>query len=1016
VRLFSRLICISLFFFTLQSLPAEKSFEDDFFGIVLYHSLIKTHPSESQYYYDLGYVYYTSQYWDQAINSLEQAIRLQTDNTDAKVVLAYAYLNRYRSKSYITRSENLFNQVLKEAPTYTDAKEGLKKIQSPPSSSRENEKFVFDNFDEIVLFENLLSRDPMNSSYYYSLGRAYYKIGAFNQSIQAFNHALAMEPQNNDIKLGLAYALLNQYIFRDDLNESRRLFQQTLAIFPGYTDAKEGLNKIESILSKPPLSQKYSFVSDKSHEDFFSIILYGSLAQAYPNDPHYSYELGLSYYHLHSWDPAIEALEHVIEFYPHPVNAEMILAQAYYNRYTSKQDLLKSKRLFEEILKNHPDYKDAENGLKRLHANQISSRDNEKFKYDNLDEILLFQNLSKYHSEQGVYYYSLGRAFSSIGVYPLAIAAFNHALELEPDNSDVKLGLAYALLNQYDFQDDLFKSRWLFSRYLALYPDDVKAKQSLKMIDKMLITSRLKKKKEPTLQQKWAQELSKIAQNLSKQGDHWESINIYLQLVEEFPDNPEFLFLLGREYVQVNARCEAISLFRESLLRKPDYIDSIVVLGNQYLYFKDFCKSLALFSRAVELSSKDTSAWVGLARTESALDQPDLAETHYLRALALEPKNPDVVQPYASFLIGQRRYLEGESAFQNLADLQNDYKTYRYSLFDISSYTTPGVYLTGGSTEEREKDLFTHQWVASLRYMNAEGGLYFPLNDRLRLSARGRWLDVRQRNLVAKIVTFETRFEGGGVRAEWFYNPYWTVTLNANVNWVSNAHARVSLPTKRGVKFEPSLVFRYVKDPDMISFGEITDSWIFKNFKKLHVTAFTRESLFMTYQRDFGDQILAGTDAAWLWYQDPIQNQEQILNAWAQVGIPYFEENLSLRYHSEYLQFKEETNGYYSFEYQWTHWLKLRFYKAWLFGGRIEALYWHGWRTVRGKNPQEQITTGPLTTLIPVTTIENQIDAVYLTLGYNPTTHFDIWFSGSYWHDSYDYTVVSGKFWVECRF
>jgi len=140
------------------------------------------------------------------------------------------------------------------------------------------------------------------------------------------------------------------------------------------------------------------------------------------------------------------------------------------------------------------------------------------------------------------------------------------------------------------------------------------------------------------------------------------------------------------------------------------------------------------------------------------------------------------------------------------------------------------------------------------------------------------------------------------------------------------------------------------------------------------------------------------------------------LNAWAQVGIPYFEENLSLRYHSEYLQFKEETNGYYSFEYQWTHWLKLRFYKSWLFGGRIEALYWHGWRTVRGKNPQQQITTGPLTTLIPVTTIENQIDAVYLTLGYNPTTHFDIWFSGSYWHDSYDYTVVSGKCWVECRF
>lgn len=748
-------------------------------------------------------------------------------------------------------------------------------------------------------------------------------------------------------------------------------------------------------------------------ESLSSIVLFESLTKHRPDQEQYFYQLGKSYYNIGDLDAAIAALEHALALQPNDPDARVILAYAYLSRYRSQTFLKKSEQLFHQVLKSVPNYTDAKEGLKRIASLQHASRKDEKF-HGSLDEVALFEHLAKIHPDEAVFFYALGVAYADFGDYQEAIDAFNRALKLQPGNPDVKLSLGYALLNQYTFQDDLFISRSLFQQTLDQFPNYTDAQEGLRETD-ILIPYSEKKKKTLTPEQKWIKCQLKIAKALSNEGDHWGAIEIYQSLTEVCPNNAEYFYLLGREYVRANCHNEALCAFIRALELKPDHADALVALGNQYLYFEDYESSLDLFLRAIEIAPKDTDALVGAARAEALLERPWYAEEYFDEALELQPENPDIVLPYASFLLAQRRYTEGEAAYRYLAYLQNDNQTYRWTLFDTSSYTTPGFYALGGTAEEREKDQFTHKWVASLRYINAEGGLFFPINDCYRVSIRGRWLDVRQRNLVAKLIVFESKFIGGGIRGEWFYDPFWTITVNANVTSISNTNTHALLHTKACLKLEPSCVFRYAKALDTILFGVITDSWIFKNFNKGIVSGFTRESLFMIYQHDFGNQRMAGADAAWLWYQDPISNQEQDLNLWAQAGIPCTKDTLSLRYHCEYRQFKEETQGYYSFEYQLTHWLKMRWYKTWLFGGRCELLYWHGWRTTRGRNPQQQIT-GPIPAILPVTTVGDQINAIYLTFGYTPTTNFDISFSGNYWHDSFDYTVVGCKLLLDWKF
>lgn len=666
----------------------------------------------------------------------------------------------------------------------------------------------------------------------------------------------------------------------------------------------------------------------------------------------------------------------------------------------------------------------------------------EEVEEEKLNDILFFESFVDAYPSQQNLLYALGRSYYDIQAWSRAIKAFEKSLELKPDNEDAKLFLGYALLfkakeTPQTSESELKKSKELFEEILEETPGYTDAKEGLKAASKALA-----KEVEPVKEEKpiekakpvlppmaphhheakkkhhhhSADTLLALAKELSSQENYWGAVEVYTHLTERHPNNAEYFFFLGREYVRAGCRCLSKQAFLHSLELKEDYADSLIFMGRHYFFAENYCKAEYYFSKAIVANPKDVAGFVGLARVRAIFDDPCAAEELFEMAYELEPDNVDVLVPYYGFLSTEHKYASAEALYRTYAEENCDFEIFRVNIFETSAYTRPTFFARAGTAQEREKDLFSHRWVASLRYYNTEVGGIFPISDCLRVTPRIRAGTTRQRLLVSKRTQFDVKADGGGLKAEWIFDPDWTLIADLNMEWISNNHKPVVLPTKRGVKVEPSLIFRYFHYLDTVVFGETSDSIIFRDFKKNHVRVVTRDAAVFSYQRDFEDYRYFGFAAAWLWYQDRIHNQEQDAAIWFQAGFPYIEDLLSARYECAYRHFYHETTGYYSFQYQLTHWLKLRSNRHWLCGAHYEFEYWHGWRTTKGRNPQQQIVVSTVEQLAPVTTVEYQMDQVFLTVGYMPSDDLDIQLGGTYYHDSFDYTIMGAKIQIDWRF
>jgi cytochrome c-type biogenesis protein CcmH/NrfG len=239
--------------------------------IAHYEALVKENPDNAEYIYQLGRSYSQAKDWDKSIATLNHALELQTNNPDIRLALAYAHLQRYTSESNLLKSKHLFQQVLQAVPNYIDAQGGLKQVEdilnpSPEETSQKKKTFHFlerkikgnnpsvltnsnsQELSNVSYYESLTQENPDQPHYFYLLGRAYSQANQWDMSIKAFNRALELQPNNQDTRLALAYALLFEYRSKRDLMESEKSFHQVLEAIPTYQDAKEGLQHVENLL------------------------------------------------------------------------------------------------------------------------------------------------------------------------------------------------------------------------------------------------------------------------------------------------------------------------------------------------------------------------------------------------------------------------------------------------------------------------------------------------------------------------------------------------------------------------------------------------------------------------------------------------------------------------------------------------------------------------------------------------------------------------------------------------
>ncbi|HMW07776.1 MAG TPA: tetratricopeptide repeat protein [Leptospiraceae bacterium] len=147
---------------------------------------------------------------DNAIASLEKAMRLRPDDIDTLVQLADLYYNR----GNLSQAEETFRKVIRI--THGD---------SNTESARVNLGIILDDMERygeaIFEFEKAIELNPKNENAYYNLGIAYKHAGQPTKALESWRKAYAINPNENKYK----EAIGDYYLESNYLDEAAREYE-----------------------------------------------------------------------------------------------------------------------------------------------------------------------------------------------------------------------------------------------------------------------------------------------------------------------------------------------------------------------------------------------------------------------------------------------------------------------------------------------------------------------------------------------------------------------------------------------------------------------------------------------------------------------------------------------------------------------------------------------------------------------------------------------------------------------
>ncbi|CDR34227.1 tetratricopeptide repeat protein [Criblamydia sequanensis] len=382
----------------------------------------------------------------------------------------------------------------------------------------------------------------------------------------------------------------------------------------------------------------------------------------YKNDPHNqenTYQLGESYYKLHDFRSAKIYYKKTLEL--NPDHTDALLRLSYLSLWEG--DLEAAEEGFQKILKAHPDYKDAQEGLlKTTERKRDLNKKNKDFlgpeeeakkltlekKPDDTEEnlvnkalktsdlnqaILLWTKLYEKYPEKSEYSYRLGESYAQKKDYIQAEFFLQQALNLDPSNTDALLRLSYVYL----WQDKKGLAIAGFQKILETHPDYEDAIEGLKKA----YTS-----KESYHEEGGSFYEKELVQEALHTQDADQAIEIWLELFHAFPQKSEYSFHLGTLYAEKKDYETAEKYLIQSLEADKENMDALLKLS--YVYLWQNKKELAIegFQKILESHPEYQEAKEGLEKAYASDEKEEgpkkvsLYEQELLET-AKQAKSPD---------------------------------------------------------------------------------------------------------------------------------------------------------------------------------------------------------------------------------------------------------------------------------------------------------------------------------------------------------------------------------------
>jgi len=200
---------------------------------------------------------------------------------------------------------------------------------------------------------------------------------------------------------------------------------------------------------------------------------------------------------------------------------------------------------------------------------------------------------------------------------------------------DLKLDQALRLAKKKVAVGSVEEARLLYNQILKKFPNNKKAKNSLRNLSPASINKSVSPQEPPRHQ------LQQLI-DLYGRGQHQFALDNTLKLQKKFPNSPTLHNISGAIYAAFKRYDEAIKSYKRALIYNPTLADAHFNIGVAQKECGDLIASVISFERALHIKPNYPEAHANMANVMAAMGELDDAIYHYNLALKIGPDNFEI--------------------------------------------------------------------------------------------------------------------------------------------------------------------------------------------------------------------------------------------------------------------------------------------------------------------------------------------------------------------------------------
>ena len=271
----------------------------------------------------------------------------------------------------------------------------------------------------------------------------------------------------------------------------------------------------------------------------------------------------------------------------------------------------------------------------------------------------------------GLFVWDLGNALLNLGRYEEAIASYDKALEIKPDQDEAWNNRGVALGNLGRYEEEIAS----YDKALEIKPENDAAwvirglaLANLGRYEEVVVSCDQALEIKPENDAAWV--IRGLA--LANLGRYEEVVVSCDQALEIKPDFDQTWYYRGMALYDLGRYEEAIASYDKALEIKPDYVEAWYYRGNSLGNLGRYEEVIASYDKAIEIKPDNEEAWNNRGVALANLGRHEEAIASYDKAIEIKPDDDSTWGQRGLTLMNLERYEEAFKSYDKALELNPD--------------------------------------------------------------------------------------------------------------------------------------------------------------------------------------------------------------------------------------------------------------------------------------------------------------------------------------------------------